>query len=247
MRAVTIDDDHNMHLLLANALELVAPDVELVGKASNVTKGVALIKEQKPDLLFLDIEMPDGTGFDLLEQIDFANYLIIFISGHGEYGRMALDFEALAYLDKPLLPEDLAKAIHRARRRHELRTYEERMSDLSRALYNFQHQQRPDRLTVSNAEGLHFIPIEDIVYFQGERDLVTVVCQDGRKISKSTRLKYYCESFDDYDRFIQISKNYLINLDCLSSIGTGPVLNMINGDVIEVGYPAVQKIKSLLD
>jgi len=175
MRAVAIDDDVQMHALLRDMLEMIGAEVEIVATGATVNEGIELINTHQPDLLFLDIDLPDGTGFDILEQIDFGKFLIIFISGHSQYGRLALQFEALDYLDKPLLADDLENALKRARKRHEGRNYLQRIEDLTYALENYRHQQLPKRLTVSNSEGFHFVLISEIIYFYGEKDLVIIV------------------------------------------------------------------------
>ncbi|MEL7161967.1 MAG: response regulator, partial [Bacteroidota bacterium] len=158
MRAIAVDDDTQMHQLLRDSLSIIDADVDLLACASTKASGITLIEQHEPDLLFLDIDLPDGTGFDLLEGLsDYGKYLIIFISGHGEHGRRALEFEALDYLDKPLMIDDLETALERAKRRYEQRNYVERMADIQEAIHNFRQEVLPKRLIVSNSKGFYFL------------------------------------------------------------------------------------------
>lgn len=249
MRAVAIDDDEQMHKLLADMLELIGAKVDIVGTATQVDTGIEVIEAQQPDLLFLDIELPDGTGFDLLERIDHGRYLVIFISGHGQYGRRALEFEALDYLDKPLRASDLSGALLRARRRFEQRNYAQRIEDLNVALQNFQEQKLPTRLTVSNSDGIYVIPLDEILYLFTRDKVVRVVHDNGKPILKSGALKTFAGFFDQDKAlgFMQVRDTHIVNLRRVRMIRGDNTLEMDNGDEIPISTRIGKDLRDRLE
>jgi two-component system LytT family response regulator len=248
MRAVAIDDDVKMHRLLGKMLKLTDADVEIVGTATSVDTGVALIETKEPDLLFLDIELEDGgTGFDVLRRVDAEKYLIIFISGHNQYGQMALRFEALDYLDKPLKSTDLAGAITRARLRFAQRNAEERLADLEEAISNFREQKLPTRLTVSTGKGIFFLPVEDILRISCEDGVVSFHCVDGRTVHKSGRLKRYDEQFEPYPEFMLVHQSNLVNLKRVRALKSGPILVMEDDAEVVITRQSAKRVRQALE
>lgn len=248
MRAVTIDDDEQMHGLLANMLELIGADVEIVASATEVKSGVEVIRKYAPDLLFLDIELPDGTGFDLLENVDYGNYLIIFISGHSEHGRRALAFEALAYLDKPLRATALSTALVRANRRFRQRNSEQRAEDMRALLKNYREGNRPTRLTVSNSDGIHYVPLAEIIYLYTQGGVIRVVHDGGKPIVKSGRLKRFAEYFaaDEGLGFMQVRDSHIVNLRRVRLLKGNESVVMDNGDEIPIRTKIAPEIRRRL-
>jgi len=248
MRAVAIDDDPKMHRLLGRMLQLTDAEVEIVGTATSVDTGVALIERERPDLLFLDIELEeDRTSFDILRQVDPENYLIIFISGHNKYGQMALRFEALDYLDKPLKSTDLAGALDRARLRFSQRNAQERLADLERAIDNFQEQKLPSRLTVSTNKGIFFLPVEDILRISCAEGVVSFHCVGGRTVHKSGRLKRYDEQFEPYREFMLVHQSNLVNLKRVHALKPGPLLLMEDGAEVVLTTQSAKRVRRALE
>jgi two-component system LytT family response regulator len=247
MRAIIVDDDPNMHEVLPAILKEVAADIEVVNNAMSLAAGLKVIKEDAPDLLFLDIDLGDGTGFELLEQLDYGKYLIIFISGHSQYGRRALEFEALAYLDKPLRATELISSIERAARRYEFRNYEERIADLSIALNNYNEQKLPTRLTIHNDTGYHFLPIKDIAYLKGGKGVTTIVMMDERKISRAKALRYFTAQFADYSNFLKIHQNYLVNVCKINRMLPGGIVVLPDGREIKISNESAQQLKRRIE
>lgn len=249
MRAVAIDDDRQMHELLANMLELIGAEIEIVGTATTVTDGVAVIEAEQPDLLFLDIELPDGTGFDLLQRIDYGNFLIVFISGHSEFGRRALAFEALDYLDKPLRATDLSAAILRARRRFEQRNYAGRVEDLKGLLEAYQNQQRPTRLTVSNSDGIHYLPLHEILFLHTTKGVIFVERDGGRPVAKSGRLRRFAEFFEQDEGlgFMQVRDSHIVNLRRVRTLRGNESVVMDDGREIAIRARKAPEIRRRLE
>ena len=114
LRIVIIDDEQNARELIAKTITQNCKNVQITGYAENVKSGLAVIKEHKPDLVLLDINMPDGTGFDLLQRLPEINFKIIFITAYQEYAVQAFKFSALDYILKPVDATELAAAISKA-------------------------------------------------------------------------------------------------------------------------------------
>src|SRR5690349_5627340 len=113
MKTIIIDDELRSHEVLKKMLMDRHRDVQVVGSGHNVREGLELVQKLHPELVFLDIEMPDGTGFDLLQQLTNPGFSIIFITAHNKYAITAIHFGALDYLLKPLVEDDLADAMMR--------------------------------------------------------------------------------------------------------------------------------------
>ena len=227
----------------------ISPEVDIVGTATSVETGVERIGEDAPDVLFLDIDLPDGTGFDLLEHIDHGKYLIIFISGYSEFGRRALEFEALDYLDKPLRATDLSAALLRARRRFEQRTYAQRIEDLTRALDNYREEKRPTRLTISNNKGIHFVPLADILYLTTEEGVISVERDGGRPVTKSGRLRRFAEFFEQDAGlgFMQVRDSHVVNLRRVQTLKGNESVVMDNGKEIPIRAKIAPEIRRRLE
>jgi len=245
MKAIIIDDDINMHALLGSMLQRLELDVEIIGTATNVIAGVALIEQAAPELIFLDIDLPDGTGFDLLEHFDHTNFTVIFISGHNEYGNLAVKFSALAYLYKPLRPAELKEAVLDAAQSQEKKEdYESRLRSVVEIIGN---KALPSILIVKNLDGIHFIPVDEIRYLRGVKDAITVIWKGGKAIPKSASLQQYENQFKPYIAFKRVNKNYLLNLRCVRKEISGPHLVLDNGDEIKISYAMAREVRELLE
>ena len=110
MKAIIVDDEVQSHEVLGSLLSQYHPDIEVLAHGYNVREGVELIRKNPPELLFLDVEMPDGLGFDLLEKISTPDFYVIFTTGFAKYAHTAIKFGALDYLLKPIDREELADA-----------------------------------------------------------------------------------------------------------------------------------------
>ncbi|MEM7575198.1 MAG: LytTR family DNA-binding domain-containing protein [Bacteroidota bacterium] len=213
LKAILIDDEPNC---LQDLSELIAdnhPEIEVKATAEDVEGGVAVIRENDPDILFLDIELHDKTSFDILEQLDFGRYAIVFVTAHNEYATRAFNFSAMAYLNKPVEEEDLALAIARAQKRLAERPYEETIQDLKEMIQQIQEKRLPHRITISNSEGLHFVQIADITHFESDHGCVMVHTVQDRRITVSSNLVTYEKLLNPYGHFVRCNKSFLVNIN----------------------------------
>lgn len=114
MKTILVEDNPSVRNILSGMFQDYCPEIDLIGVATNVQDGQQLIEQLKPDLVFLDVEMPDGTGFDLLRNIQHISFQVIFITAHEKYSLQAIKFSALDYLLKPIDLDDLMSAVQKA-------------------------------------------------------------------------------------------------------------------------------------
>lgn len=245
MRAVAIDDDANMLDLLAISLDQLALDVELVGTATNYSDGVALIKKEEPELLFLDIELDQGmTGFDVLRSLGSTKYAVVFISGKKAYGDLVVRFSALAYIYKPMNPALLAEAVTLARLRLQEQAYHEQVQAMLDAAAN---KKMPTRILLSNSEGRHVITLAEVLYVRGQKEAISVHRIDRKPLVKGTSLKAFAEDLKSYPEFMRVNRNFLINLYHLDAETQGPTLVMRDGTEIEISHAVAKEVRYRLE
>jgi len=245
MRAIAVDDDVRMHSVLEKMLIHIGSDVIIIDNAYNVEEAVDLITTHEPELLFLDIDLPDGTGFDVLERIDPSKYFFIFITGHNDQARRALEFNALHYLVKPLKAIKLKEALRRMEERIlPQRAAKQLGKDIGSAKESLFSSSLPEHLKIQNADGFFPLFIEDIILLGSANGYVTVVMKGGRKVRKYASLSTYVNWFEDYPDFEQIHQSFLINVKHLSHIGKGPVVVMVNQETIPVSPAIAKKLRS---
>ena len=183
-------------------------EVEVVGEAAGVDQAVELIKEEKPELIFLDIRLKNSTGFDVLKQVDVSSISVIFTTAYSEFALQAIKFAALDYLLKPIDPEELKLAIEKYKTRsdHKLK---ERLGILED---NLNQSEGRGKMVLSDASGFHIISISDIIRCEGEKNYTTFYLTSGKKVVTSKSLIEYERLLDKTD-FMRIHKSHLIALD----------------------------------
>jgi len=241
MRAVIIDDEINSQEVLALALEQFIEGISVVGRASSVKTGVAIIDELKPQLVFLDIELPDGTGFDILEKINNKNVNVIFITAFDNFALKAYRYAAVDYLMKPISIDELTEATDRAKQKKE---------NLSDRLEFLQSKLSEDKSTfneilVEGNQKFIKISLDDIISIEAQTGVATLRLSDGRQILSTRPLKFYEELLKE-NKFYRIHRAHIINLSKISSIDKGRTVyaRMSDGTALEI---AARRKSQLLD
>lgn len=208
IRTIIIDDEENVRKTLEKLLNKHCPNVRIVSEANSVKSGLKAIKRHHPDLVLLDIKMDDGTGFDLLKQLDPVDFKVIFITAFDQFAIKAIKFSALDYLLKPVDPEDLTEAITKAEKLvvHELN------QQLNTLEENIQSQEKSKKkIILKTFDNIYIIKIRDIVYCESQDNYTNFHLISDRKILVSTTLKEYDEMLSEFG-FFRAHKSYLINL-----------------------------------
>lgn len=213
MKAIIIDDEEQSHLVLTNLLTKNHMNIDLIGHAYNVEEGVKLIQQKQPELVFLDVEMPDGTGFDLLQYFAPPNFNIIFTTGYNKYAHAAIRFGALDYLLKPIIEEELQEAINRAKNRKAEKIAQLQIQILTESLASLQQKQLPTRLAISTMDGIIYKQVKDIVRLEAKQNYTEITfANSDKKILVSINLGEYEEQFKAYPEFMRVHRSHLVNL-----------------------------------
>jgi two-component system, LytTR family, response regulator len=213
MKAIIIDDELQSHEVLKKLLEKGHPDVQVVASGYNVAEGLHLIQTHRPELVFLDIEMPGGTGFDLLEQVGHPDFYVVFITAHNQYAVAAIRSGALDYLLKPVSSESLNQAMSRVHAKHRENLSIEQWRVAFEAFQLASQQKLPTRMTLSTQEGIHYIPVDEILRFEADGNQTEVFTRSSKKrLIASVNIGEYVEQFEPYVSFMKVHRSHLVNL-----------------------------------
>ncbi len=192
LKAIIIDDESKARSFLSNLINEFVDRIEVIGTADSVLNGIKLLKTVKPDLIFLDVEMPGGNGFDLLDAIDYSNYKIIFTTAHKEFAVEAFQYRANGYLLKPIDLDDLIKLS------------EELNADLP------PNNIFPERITYKTQESIEYVKARDIIRIESDGNYSTVFRISGKKLVITKNMKQM-EAQLGHPFFIKPHKSHLIN------------------------------------
>jgi two-component system, LytTR family, response regulator len=233
IRTVVIEDEeHSRHLML-DMLHEHYRQLHVVAEASSVKEGLKAISEQKPDLVFLDIELQSETSFEILEQLPEINFELIFTTAFDHYALKAIKFCAIDYLLKPIDLNDLRLAISKVEKRLNREYLNKNLEVL---LHNLKSgSQNNHRIALSTLEGLLFVSVNDIIYCESSGPYTKFIFKQADKIMTSKHLKEYEDLLTGYD-FFRIHKSYLVNLREIKKYirGEGGQLVMSNGAALAV-------------
>lgn len=228
IKVAIIDDEKDARILLRRTLEGVPRAVNILGEADDVDTGLDLLKQIQPDLVFLDIQMRKGTGFDLLMAMAERPFEVVFVTAYNQYALRAFQFAAFSYLLKPLKRSDLEAVLDRfAERQHP-------QTEITAAQLEVLHQQYRaetiERIVLPNSEGFRVVPLVEILYLEADRNYTRFYLQDGSKELISKTLKHY-ESLLHSQGFYRIHQTYLIQLRYVDRFRKtdGGLVEMING------------------
>jgi len=209
MNAVIVDDEATVRNTIKSLINENFPDINIVATAGSVREGYETIMNTKPELLFLDVELPDGLGFDILKKISPVNFRTIFITGHQEYALNAIKVSALDYLLKPVDEEELRAAIEKARR---IINHEEEQMKLQALSENLQCKKVLKRIILHTADHLQLVTVADIIRAEADSNYTRFWISDGRKIMVSKTIKEF-DSLLANSGFIRVHQSHLVNLE----------------------------------
>ncbi|PKP49455.1 MAG: DNA-binding response regulator [Bacteroidetes bacterium HGW-Bacteroidetes-11] len=212
-KAVIIDDEFRSRETLREMLKLYCSDVEVVAEGEDVKSGVKAIKTHNPDLVFLDIKMPDGSGFDLLRQLLPIDFKLIFITAYEEYAIKAFKFNAIDYITKPVDPDELKSAVSKVSKF----INSDNLNDhLKQMLNDYIKPMRAEnkKVILKTAEAIHVIDTDDIVRCESNSNYTMFYINDGDKIIVSKSIKEFVEFLEERN-FFRVHHSHLINLNFL--------------------------------
>jgi len=233
MKAILIDDELHCLRTLRILLTEYCPEVQLVEDCASAADGLKAIRKHKPDLLFLDIEMPGMNGFEMLEHFVDIPFAIIFTTSYDQYAIKAIRFSALDYLLKPIDPNELIAAVQKVQEQQQ-RPGAEQYRLLLRQL---QHHDQPLRkIAVPTAEGFELIPAEQVIRCEADDNYTHLFLKNKTKVIACRTLKEMEEQMQAFPFFLRVHHSYLVNLNEVTKYirGEGGYLVMSDGSTVNV-------------
>ena len=231
--SIVVEDEQNSRELLVNILNNYCPDVEILGLATGVAEATQLIQTHQPDLVFLDIELQDGMGFDIFKNFTEYDFTTIFITGYDQFGIEAVKHSAVDYLLKPFSIKELQEAIARAKRRikpWQIMKLQENSSEDSELEIN------SNKLILNSGKSSKVIPCEELIYISADEPYSRLTLKDQRKMLVQIPLFKISEILPPF--FFKIHRSHIINLYQVSEWDKGRGGNVVlsNGDQLPISY-----------
>jgi two-component system LytT family response regulator len=209
IKTIIIEDEKKSREMLAAIVQKNCPELDILGLAKDVKTGVELIKTIKPELIFLDISMPDGTGFDLLEQVAGSKFELIFVTASDQHAIRAIKYSACDYILKPVDIDELKLAVDKVVKKKNTTPNMENLQFL------IQHLKRSDenfqKITLATGTAYEIVNIKDIIRCQADGSYTYFYLTDKRKLMVSAGLKHYEELLPE-NEFIRVHHHHLINM-----------------------------------
>jgi two-component system LytT family response regulator len=245
IRAIIVEDEKMSRETLTRMLEKYCPQVEIVATAEGYRSGIEMIKKFRPDVVFLDIQMPDGSGFRLLEEIDEVDFEVIFTTAFDQFAIKAIKFSALDYLLKPIIPQELVNAIEKVeQKRMEFR----KTRNIEIFLENMKSKEdNTQKIVLSTSDKIHIIQVDDIIRCESDNYYTQFFFTDGKRLMVSKTLKENEELLSQHN-FIRPHKSHLINVKYIKSFlrQEGGYIIMTDGSKIPVSRRKREKIMDIL-
>jgi two-component system, LytTR family, response regulator len=241
IRAIIIDDEKHCIVTLQHLLKKVT-DIEVVASTQNSTEAKYLIEKYEPHIVFLDIEMPQLNGFDVLNQFEHIPFKVVFTTAYDQYALKALRLNALDYLLKPIATEDVEIVIKKFKN-NEMDTTKSQAQNL----HVFNNKRMQDTIALSTQQGLLFVKMDDIMYLEADSCYTKIWMKDKTKYIASKTLAAFEEVLQDNAIFFRPHKSYIVNLQCIKQYirGEGGELMMLDGVSIAVSRNKKQEFLNL--
>ncbi len=208
---ILVDDEHNNLQFLQALLVDNFAQLNIVAAVDSAVDGLKLIKQHKPQLVFMDIDMPVMTGFELLKILEPLSFEVIFVTAYNSYALEAFDFNAVAYITKPIITEKLIIAVNKAIHKIEERSYTQHIFSL---LETVQQKPETDKIALPTLQGLQFVKLSQIYYAESSGNYTTFFLIDNVKIMVSRQIGEY-EKLLPVDVFVRIHDKHIINLSSI--------------------------------
>lgn len=246
IRAILIDDEQSARKSLRADIELYCPEITILTEADGVQNGIAAIREHKPDLVFLDVEMGDGTGFDLLGQMAPVSFHVIFTTAHDTHAVKAFKYSAVDYLLKPVDPDELVAAVKKLGQSVD----NKHLQDSLKALLENTKQAPKElqKIVINSNDGHYVLSLNEIIRFEAERNYTRVILEKEKPLLVAKTLKYF-EDLMQGQRFERIHQSHLINVQHIRKYipRDGGYVVLSNGDNVPVAQRKKTELLALLE
>ncbi len=228
LKVILVEDEEISREILRNYIAKYCPKVEVLDEASNIDDAYALIQKHELDLVFLDIEMPFGNAFDLLDRLPERNFETVFVTAYDHYAINALNNQATYYLLKPISIDELIKAVN------QVVLIKEKEKLFEDAVVTPKLDFVSGRITIPQQDGFEILEVSDILFCKADDNYTEIYLEETKKLVSKT-LKYFEEALKEYP-FARIHKSYLVNLNAITKYkkGKGGSVVLANGKEIMV-------------
>ena len=247
INAIIIDDEINNTDLLAHFLEKYCPIVNCMTCCNTKSEGIATLNKLQPQLIFLDIMLDEGTGFDLLEALNYTDYKVIFVTAFNEFAIKAFKYNAIDYILKPIDIEQLILAVNKAYKEIESSNYTEKIQ-LQQTYKSITNNELPQHLiAVPSAKKIDFIKTEDIIYLKSEGRYTIFQLKENKQLVATKNLGEY-ENLLDASIFFRVHHSYVVNLTQVISINKtdGNYCEMTNKETVPIAKRRQEQLNKFL-
>ena len=243
IKAIIIDDEERARNTLSSLLLNYCPEIDILATCSNVPDGVIAINIHKPDVVFLDIEMPDYNGFELLGFFREIDFDIIFVTAYSEYAIKAFEISAVDYILKPIDIDQLKNSVEKLKQK-KLHSQMQEQIELLKESYKGDDIRK---IALSMSNGLTFVEVADIVFLEADGAYTTFFLKDGQKILVSKKLKFYEDILSNRSFFFRTHRSYFINVNFIKKYSRSEnAILMDNGTSITISRDRKQEFETLL-
>ncbi len=243
IKAILIDDEAGARQTLSALLEEYCPEISIVAQCSNVPEGVRMINKENPDVVFLDIEMPEYNGFELMDFFKEIDFEIVFVTAYSQYAIRAFEVSAVDYLLKPVEIDPLKNAVEKVIQKRKQQNINQRL-DLMKSTYSGEEIKK---IAFPMNDGMMFADVADIVLFEADRAYTQVFMKNGTKITVSKPMRVFEDILDNRQFIFRPHRSYLINLNYIKKYVRGDsLIFMDNGMSLAVSRERKQEFEQVL-
>ena len=243
INAIIIDDEERARNTLSSLLLSYCPEIEVLDTCSNVPDGVLAINKHKPDVVFLDIEMPDYNGFELLGFFREIDFDIIFVTAYSEYAIKAFEISAVDYILKPIDIDQLKNSVEKLKQKKLHSQMQEQIALLKDSYKGDDIR----KIALSMSNGLTFVEIADIVLLEADGAYTTFYLKDGQKVLVSKKLKFYEDILSNRSFFFRTHRSYFVNVNYIKKYSRSDNAILMDNDFsITISRDRKQEFESLL-
>ena len=240
LTAILVDDEEKARNMLQMLLQDNCPQVNVLAQCANVPDAVKAIQAHKPDVVFLDVDMPGYTGFELLDFISTVDFEIIFTTAFSEFALQAFRVSALDYLMKPINIKELVRAVQKAEQKQRPATYNKQLQ----LILDSYISKKTETIAISTIDSVEFINVKDIVYLQAESAYTRIILNNAKDIIASKNIKEFEDVLSANNNFIRIHRSYMVNLYYVARYNKteGGTVEMKSGQQLPVSKKAKDEL-----
>lgn len=240
LQAIIIDDEPDNVKLLALQLRMYCPQVEVLAECTKSEEGLKNIIELKPNIVFLDIEMPRMNGFELLEKIGTINFSLVFVTAYDKFAVKAFRYSAIDYLLKPIDTKELQDAIKKIENQQKI---DQRQIEHLKQQFTSNNRALPDKLALPFQNGVTFVPVKEILYCEADDNYTKIIMQDGQSFLITKTMRDIQEVLEERE-FLRVHRQYIVNLNLIKKYvkGEGNYIIMTNDKSIPIARNQKDKL-----